>query len=111
MVRRDAAGEWLSLMDYAMKKGVSLSTLRRHIKSGKVTFKVEGGRYLLFDNELMHSDDRISSYEERDARTSRISDDTQALLAQLHEAQQEIAELKTLIALYEETPPQKRLNT
>jgi hypothetical protein len=65
-------------MEYAIKKGVSLSTLRRHIKAKKVQYKVEHGRYLLFDE---------SSPAEK---------------TELEKAREEIAELRMLVALYEE---------
>lgn len=82
--------DWIPLLEYALKKGVSLSTLRRHIKAAKIPFKVEDGRYLLFDDT---ADENLS--------LMRLQDD-------LQRAQEEIAELKTLIALYEEKIPNQR---
>jgi hypothetical protein len=83
--------DWIPLLEYALKKGVSLSTLRRHIKAGKIPFKVEDGRYLLFDD----------SKESTHPTLVRVQED-------LQRAQEEIAELKTLIALYEEKLPHQR---
>lgn len=40
-------GEWLSLLDYSAKFGVSLSTLRRRIKSESIIFKQDGGKYFI----------------------------------------------------------------
>ncbi len=77
-------------MDYAMKSGLSLSTLRRYIKAGKIEHRVEEGRYLLcLEGPLATSTDKF-----------------EMLQKDLQKAQEEIAELKTLIALYEENPPQ-----
>ncbi|MBY0471829.1 hypothetical protein K2X30_11740 [bacterium] len=81
------SGQWIPLMEYATKKGVSLSTLRRYIKSDKVQYRVENGRYLLLDP------DASNSIEE-----------------QLRKAHEEIAELKMLIALYEEKIPSPRMD-
>jgi hypothetical protein len=81
----DNQKDWIPLVEYALKKGVSLSTLRRHIKAGKIPFKVDQGRYLLFDDSPETS-----------------------LHESLQRAQEEIAELKTLIALYEEKIPNQR---
>ena len=81
------------LIEYALKKGVSLSTLRRHIKAGKIPFKVEDGRYLAvrrFPKRRIHI-----------PALARLQED-------LQRAQEEIAELKTLIALYEEKIPNQR---
>ena len=79
---------WVPLLEYAVRKGVSLSTLRRHIKSNKVRFKVEDGRYLLFESHTKSpppEQNQLSLLETR-----------------LRKAQEEIAEMRMLIALYEE---------
>jgi hypothetical protein len=88
-------GHWVPLIDYAIKKGVSMSTLRRQIKSHKLTYKIERGRYLVWDEVVAE----LNS-------ASQI----QALELSLQKAQEEIAELKTLIAFYEEKIPQPRFN-
>lgn len=38
---------WLTLQDYSIKKGVSVSTLRRKIKNCEIEHRLENGRYLL----------------------------------------------------------------
>jgi hypothetical protein len=89
MSRRVATGAWLPLIDYSIRRGVSLSTLRRYIKARKIEFRIENGKYLLFDDTAdANGDDQVTRLEQ-DLKTAR----------------EEIAELKTLIALYEETPP------
>jgi hypothetical protein len=95
MSTKPTATDWIPLVQYALKKGVSLSTLRRHIKAGKIPFKVEDGRYLLFDD---------SKNSESDGGGLSVS----LLQNDLQRAQEEIAELKTLIALYEEKIPHSR---
>jgi hypothetical protein len=105
-------GEWITLMDYAMKKGVSLSTLRRHIKANKVQYRVENGRYLLFveqGDEILTSRPAaattVAPVTAIAAPAAAQSDDylMSQLQAKLKKAQEEIAELKTLIAFYEES--------
>lgn len=85
--------KWIPIMDYAMKNNVSVSTLRRYIKANRISFKVEDGRYLLQDYDS----------------TTAISEPNENMALALKRAQEEIAELKTLIAYYEEkllhTPP------
>jgi hypothetical protein len=39
--------KWLPVLDYAVNKKVSISTLRRRIKSQLVEHKLENGRYLI----------------------------------------------------------------
>ncbi|MBC7692188.1 MAG: hypothetical protein H7222_10495 [Methylotenera sp.] len=123
-------------MDYAMKKGVSLSTLRRHIKTNKVQYKVEDGRYLLFVTEsfkkgdlppagnireeaLRNDNHQSSSGEVRNLKNPNTSNDASSaaltqkvrkLETELHRAQEEIAEMKMLIALYEEKISGPRFN-
>jgi hypothetical protein len=80
-------------MEYSLRRGISLSTLRRYIKAKKVEFRIEHGRYLLFDDTA----DASESTEDA-GLVSRLEKD-------LGKAREEIAELKMLIALYEETPP------
>ena len=86
MAEFDAQEEWVPLLDYAVNHGVSLSTLRRYIKSGKVQYRIEDGRYLL----LQKSEDTIRTRE-----PTKLESD-------LMRAQEEITELKMLVALYEE---------
>ncbi|MCO5142417.1 MAG: hypothetical protein M9962_04935 [Oligoflexia bacterium] len=39
--------EWLPLTEYALRSGISISTLRRKIKSNTIDYKMEEGRYLV----------------------------------------------------------------
>jgi hypothetical protein len=101
---------WIPLMDYAMKKGVSLSTLRRYIKANKIQYRVENGRYLLLDGEtnrpmdfstpLNRGSGAVSDRWQQEIAPSPLAED---LMLQLQKAQEEIVELKTLIAFYEES--------
>lgn len=78
-------------MDYANRNGVSLSTLRRYIKAGKVKHQLEHGRYLIWDENASQStsaDASSSSYEQNVNLIKKL--------------QEENAELKTLVAFYEE---------
>jgi hypothetical protein len=96
-------GNWIPLLDYAIKNSVSLSTLRRHIKAQKVTYKVENGRYLLWDCE---------GREDVPPRelTPLPQDSLEMLRQDLRRAHEESAELTMLIALYEEKIPPQRLD-
>jgi hypothetical protein len=112
-------GEWIPLMDYAMKKGVSLSTLRRHIKANKIQYRVENGRYLLFvepgdailtprpavATKVAPVTAKAASPSSTSVKNPSQNDDylMSQLQTKLKKAQEEIAELKTLIAFYEES--------
>lgn len=43
----ESSGLWLPLTEYAVKSGISLSTIRRKIKSNALTYRLENGRYLI----------------------------------------------------------------
>lgn len=45
-------GSWLSLTDYSTKYRVSVSTLRRRIKSEDIQFKLSDGKYFILDEPL-----------------------------------------------------------
>ena len=92
-------GEWLPLLDYAARKGVSLSTLRRYIKSNRVDYKQEKGKYFLFDDEPNKTKGKPVPY------TSQLDPRMKQLELELQKARQEVAELKMLVALYEEKLP------
>lgn len=132
-------GDWIPLMDYAARTGISLSTLRRYIKSDKIPHRIENGRYLLLFQDGSAAEQEAEGPAARHRSVARSGgtpigvasrlpvtggeppalSDGQAqvqeqLLAQLQskvrkmalelqKAQEEIAELKTLIAFYEET--------
>jgi len=43
----ESNGLWLPIIEYSIKAGVSLSTIRRKIKSNSIPFRVEKGKYFL----------------------------------------------------------------
>lgn len=43
---------WLPLTEYALRSGMSISTLRRKIKSNAISYKMEDGRYLIQSDEI-----------------------------------------------------------
>ncbi|MBY0370797.1 hypothetical protein K2X33_08925 [bacterium] len=43
----ESNGSWLPLIEYSVKTGVSLSTIRRKIKTGSIQYRLEKGRYLI----------------------------------------------------------------
>lgn len=44
-------GSWLPLIEYSVKTGVSLSTIRRKIKSNSIQYRLEKGRYLILHQQ------------------------------------------------------------
>ncbi len=102
-----SALKWVPLMDYAMRRGVSLSTLRRYIKAKKVQYRVEKGRYLILDREGEENAETknlaLMSVPIQDpGESAQLQAAVKKLQKDLRKAHEEIAELKTLIAFYEE---------
>ncbi len=86
-------------MDYSIESGLSLSTLRRHIKSGKVEYRIEQGRYML---RKLSSKPVTATLPIQLPLHPSSSVQVNALMEQLQHAHQEIAELKMLVAIYED---------
>ncbi len=50
-VGSESNGLWLSLTEYAVRSGVSTSTIRRKIKSNSILYRLDNGRYMILFNE------------------------------------------------------------
>ncbi len=100
-------------MEYAQRTGISLSTLRRYIKAQKIPFKTDAGKYYVRWEGATANQTRVQEIQVPAHVAQAISDlgnlqsSVRVLQTQLQKAHEEIAELKTLIALYEEKLPQR----
>lgn len=97
---------WLPIVDYAVLKGISTSTLRRYIKSNKIKFKVEGSRYLILMDQPLPAEKNTRAYLNWDGAgvgPARFME----LEEKVSKAQEQIDELKMLVAIYEEKLAQK----
>jgi len=99
---------WIPLVEFSVQKGISLSTLRRYIKSNKIAWKLLDGRYLVMDDGSFVAP-RNHAGQLMDATQVDLEadvGDTEARIKNLETtlmaANEEIAELKTLLAFYEE---------
>lgn len=54
----ESNGTWLPLTEYSVKSGISLSTIRRKIKSNNIQFRLENGRYLILFQDRVGSNPR-----------------------------------------------------
>ena len=88
------AGTWLSILDYAKLKNISISTIRRHIKANKVVYKSDGGKYLIF---VDRNDQAIADHSEE----IRVRVEIETLRTRLRELEEENNDLKMLVTLYE----------
>jgi len=58
-----SAENWLVLTDYSSKYRVSVSTLRRRIKSDQMVYRFSGGKYFLPDRPLEFSENHSAKDE------------------------------------------------
>jgi hypothetical protein len=101
---------WIDLNDYAEKYGVSVSTLRRRVRSRTIPFKLFKGRYWLEDNEAVL--DHAPLFSRHESASSGIptqivrmagaaSEDLERLKEENKNLRSEIDELKTLVKALE----------
>ena len=98
---------WSPLVEFSVQKGISLSTLRRYIKSNKIAWKLQEGRYLVMDDGTFIAPRNHAGLLEGDSNgagsnTGDMESRMKNLEVTLMAANEEIAELKTLLAFYEE---------
>ena len=55
--------QWLTIQEYSNKHRVSISTLRRRIKSKSIEYSFKDGKYLIRDDGEIR-DEKISSFSE-----------------------------------------------
>lgn len=97
------SGSWIPLVEFSVQKGISLSTLRRYIKSNKIAWKLTDGRYLVMDDgTFIAPRNHAGHLAELDPKNSDMESRLKFLEETLMAANEEIAELKTLLAFYEE---------
>ena len=117
--------QWIDISEYASKYGVSISTLRRRIRSKSILFKLERGKYLLQDSGDVLSEAPLFSRRLNPVQTASIhrpvqvydpvdqfirseavipvdlKEDFERLKLENRKLKNQIAELQTLIKMLE----------
>ena len=83
----------LSITDYAIKNGISTSTVRNWIRSGKVEWEKEKGKYLIFDYQVGIKVDNVGSSVGINDLLSEKDNLIQSLQKELAEKNEQINEL------------------
>ena len=91
----ELAGVWLSINDYSRYKDVSISTIRRHIKTNILKYKEENGKYFIY----VPSTEKLRLREEEEILKVKL--ETELLRSQVRQLREENNELKMLVELYE----------
>ncbi|MCM2350256.1 MAG: hypothetical protein NDI69_09550 [Bacteriovoracaceae bacterium] len=88
-------GVWLSINDYSRYKNVSISTIRRHIKTNILKHKEENGKYFIY----VPSTEKVKLREGEEVL--RVKLEVELLRTQIRQLREENNELKMLIEIYE----------
>ena len=90
-------GLWLSILDYARFKKISISTVRRYIKSDQIRYKQEKGKFLIFvHQELFQNRQKIKKDHE-----TRLKHELVFLKEQLRSVKEENEDLRMLVGILE----------
>lgn len=93
-------GIWLSILEYAQLKNISISTVRRYIKAERVKFKKENGKFLISmsqENYLRNKANHVTD----EANTLELKLKIQELELKLKSLKLENDELRMLVDIYE----------
>lgn len=52
----ESHGNWLPITEYSVKSGMSLSTIRRKIKSNSIAYRLDKGKYFILFSDKEHGD-------------------------------------------------------
>ncbi len=81
-------GRWISILDYASYRKISISTIRRYIKDGRVKTEVRGGKYFIWIENFQASDLSLQKEDE-------------FLRRENFKLKEELEDLKMLLRVYE----------
>ena len=88
---------WLSVTEYSDYRKVSISTVRRYLKSDQVKSKKENGKYLIYVSDENYRKNKVESEKKNLVMQLEISE----LKKKLRELQEENNDLKMLVKIYE----------
>jgi hypothetical protein len=95
---RGTQEKWLSIVEYSNFKKVSVSTIRRYIKSNRVKYRLENGKYLIYCHNYIDEGALISEDIEI---ITELENENRVLKAQNQSLKEETHEMRMLIDLYE----------
>ena len=90
-------GHWLTIIEYSQLKNLSISTVRRYIKSGHVKSKKENGKYYIFVSGSKITTKKEEEEKELLRLRLKVSEQEQ----RIKQLEEENNDLKMLVQLYE----------
>ncbi len=92
----DENGAWITLSEYAGIRGISMSTARRYVKSGRLKTKLEQGKYFIFVTK-----ERLQKAESPEKKILELQLELELLKQKNQRLTEENNDLKMLVQLYE----------
>jgi hypothetical protein len=92
-------GIWLPILEYANVKNISISTVRRGIKSGRFKYKEENGKYLIWTKADIAQ------------KNLEIAFENELLKKENKQLLEEIADLKMLLSIYEKNEKEQKIDS
>lgn len=92
----DENGAWMTLSEYAGIRGISMSTARRYVKSGRLKTKLEQGKYFIFVTK-----ERLNKAESPEKKILELQLEIELLRRKQSILVEENNDLKMLVQLYE----------
>lgn len=89
---------WLSITEYSRYRDLSVSSVRRYIKSNKVIHRLENGKYLIF----VPKENYMLKKKKEDTHIMRLQSSLYELEKKNQALVEEVSDLKMLIAAYEQ---------
>jgi hypothetical protein len=86
-------GVWLSIVEYSQTKGISISTLRRRIKSKTIKFKEIEGKYFVYTQSIPNKDDRL--------RLKYLNEEIEKIKIENRKLKEKIIDYEMLVNVYE----------
>ena len=92
-------GIWLTILEYANYREISVSTIRRYIKDNRVKTKKDDGKYLIWVNQ-----ENYSKRAGNERELLELKFETQRLADRVKLLEEENNDLKMLVNIYESKP-------
>ncbi len=87
-------GQWVSIIEYAQLEKISISTIRRAIKSGTVIYKEEKGKYFVLTSKNIDP-------KNKEVELTRLKIENEFLKRENRRLNEELSDLKMLLSVYE----------
>lgn len=96
-------GVWMSILEYASFKSISISTIRRYIKASRVKTKKEGGKFYIYV-----SPEKIREKNSKEEAHLKLQLENERLRMQIQSLEEELNDMKMLVQIYEQSQKDTR---